>query len=166
MFGTKNTQLCTWILERVLIDLSQFWDWFWDQKYSKMLPRGGPGDVREGSGMPLGGGFWKNMKKKKTCFLPYFNPRWCQKATRKIQYGDFLAPSGGQNAKKTSFGRCFENTRNVDENSKRKSKVFDGSEARLALYSSLISHFRHSLKNIELLMEKETKMMPKSMPKS
>ena len=56
--------------------------------------------------------------------------------------------------KKISFGRCFEKTTNVDENSKRKSKVFDGSEARLALYSSLISHFRHFRIIFEKLMKK------------
>ena len=34
-----------------------------------------------------------------------------------------------------------------NEKSTRKSMVFDGSEPRLALYSSLISHFRHFWKN-------------------
>ena len=110
-------------------------------KILKNAPGGVPDTPGRGRGCPWA---WvlKIIKKiiKNSTLL---KPRWCQKTTRKIQYGDFLAPSGGQNAKKTRFGRCFEKTRNVDENSKRKSKVFDGSEARLALYSSLISHFRH-----------------------
>ena len=44
---------------------------------------------------------------------------------------------------KMLFGRGFGKTWKFDEKSTRKWKVFDGSEPRLALYSSLISHFRH-----------------------
>ena len=38
--------------------------------------------------------------------------------------------------------RGFGKTCKFNEKSKRESKVFDGSEPRLALYSSLITHFR------------------------
>ena len=41
------------------------WDRFWDQKYSKMLPRGGPGYAREGSGVSLGVGFENHQKNPK-----------------------------------------------------------------------------------------------------
>ena len=44
-----------------------------------------------------------------------------------------------------------------DEKIMRKWEVFDGSEPRLALYSSLITHFRH--------FPKKTKSMPKDTPK-
>ena len=43
--------------------------------------------------------------------------------------------------RKMPFGRGSEKTRKLHEQSVAKSKVFDGSEPRLALYSSLISHF-------------------------
>ena len=36
------------------------------------------------------------------------NPRGRQKPYQKIQYGDLLAPLGGQKAKKRRFGRCLE----------------------------------------------------------
>ena len=39
----------------------------------------------------------------------------------------------------------------------RKSKVFDGSEPRLALYSSLITHFRHFRKNRKIDAKREPK---------
>ena len=79
---------------------------------------------------------------------------------------------GSQNAFKIaqlSLGRHLDppkmfSTRGVgktckfNEKSKRESKVFDDSEPRLALYSSLITHFRNFLK-------KNEKPMPKGMPK-
>ena len=64
------------------------------------------------------------------------------KTAQKIEYGDFLAPLGGQKAEKGGFGRRLEKTWNFYLKSMRKWEVFDGSEPRLALYSSLISHFR------------------------
>ncbi len=73
-----------------------------------------------------------------------------QKRSKQIQYGDFLVPRGGEKATKNSFGMCLEKNIKNNEKSMRKLEVFYGLEPRLALYSSLITHFRHfrqTLKN-------------------
>ena len=70
-------------------------------------------------------------------------------------------------------GGGSEKTWKFDEKTMRKWKVFDGSEPRLALYSSLISHFRHFRKNTKKTVSKGipkvmfldargSKMIPKS----
>ena len=82
--------------------------------------------------------------KKPSAFYPILTPAGAEKPPGKFNTATFWRPREAKmREKKTRFGRCFEKTTNVDEKAMRKSKVFDGSEARLALYSSLISHFRH-----------------------
>ena len=46
----------------MFIFFASVWHRFWAQNYTEMFPRGGPGDAREGAGMPSGEGFGKNTK--------------------------------------------------------------------------------------------------------
>ena len=70
-------------------------------------------------------------------------PAGAKKPPGKFNTATFWHPREAKMRKKQVLEGVLKKQQMLMRIRSEKSKVFDGSEARLALYSSLISHFRH-----------------------